>query len=132
MSLFEDLNDFHEKYGVPRRTTVGLLNKSTQQFRRNFLQEELDEYVIAVAQENLEEQIDALLDLVYIAVGTLDIMGVHGQAHWDEIQRANMSKIRANDASQSKRGSSLDVIKPEGWKGPDHQKILGAYYDYDI
>jgi len=43
---------------------------------------------------------------------------------WNEVQRANMSKVRASSESQSKRGSSLDVIKPEGWRGPDIQGVL--------
>lgn len=133
MSVFKDLADFHIKYGVPRYTpNPTTLDFETQDFRRKFLQEELDEYDEAIARDDLPEQIDALLDLVYIAVGTLDIMGVNSQRHWNEIQRANMSKERAKHASQSKRGSSLDVIKPEGWVGPDHISILEGYDDIPL
>lgn len=47
---------------------------------------------------------------------------------WDDVQRANMTKVRATSASQSKRKTSLDVIKPEGWVGPNGGKILDNRY----
>lgn len=132
MSVFNDLRAFHEKFGLEKPELAEMLDEETQQFRRNFLQEELDEYDNAILMEDLPEQIDALLDLVYIAVGTLDLMGVVSQAHWNEIQRANMEKERATHPSQSKRGSSLDVIKPKGWVGPDHHHLLELQNDSTI
>jgi predicted HAD superfamily Cof-like phosphohydrolase len=47
---------------------------------------------------------------------------------WTDVQRANMTKVRATDSSQSKRKTSLDVIKPEGWIGPDGGRILDVRY----
>jgi hypothetical protein len=35
-----------------------------------------------------------------------------------------MDKVRASDASQSKRKNSLDVVKPQGWVGPDLKSII--------
>ena len=55
------------------------------------------------------------------------MMGVDLQKHWDAIQDANMKKERCTDASKSKRGSTLDIIKPPNWVKPDHQKILEEY-----
>ena len=72
---------------------------------------------------------DALLDLTYVAYGTALFLGVDpGQWHagMAAVQKANMSKERAESATQSKRGSAFDVIKPEGWTGPEQrlQEIL--------
>ena len=47
---------------------------------------------------------------------------------WDDVQRANMTKVRATDASQSKRKTSLDVIKPMGWEKPKGDLILEKYF----
>ena len=75
------------------------------------------------------EIIDGLLDLVYVSFGTLDLMELsEGQIreHQAEIQRANMSKERSSgaDDSRSKRKHSLDIVKPKGWKGPNHGAIM--------
>jgi len=36
-----------------------------------------------------------------------------------------MKKVRAaTDGSDSKRGSSLDVVKPEGWIAPDLSDLV--------
>ncbi len=32
--------------------------------------------------------------------------------------------VRANNASESKRKNSLDVVKPVGWVGPDLERII--------
>jgi predicted HAD superfamily Cof-like phosphohydrolase len=67
---------------------------------------------------------DALVDIVYVAMGTAYMMGLPWQQLWDEVQRSNMDKVRASDASQSKRKNSLDVVKPQGWVGPDLKRII--------
>lgn len=57
-------------------------------------------------------------------------MGVN-QTCWDElwtdVQRANMSKVRAEKASDSKRGSQWDVVKPAGWIPPQTDEIIKKY-----
>ena len=57
-------------------------------------------------------------------MGTSVLMQLPWQSLWNEVQRANMTKVRADDESQSKRGSNLDVIKPAGWVGPDIKGVL--------
>jgi hypothetical protein len=37
----------------------------------------------------------------------------------DAVQKANMAKVRVAKAEDSKRGSTFDVRKPEGWVGPE-------------
>jgi len=52
-------------------------------------------------------------------------MGLPWQVLWNEVQRANMTKQRASsDGSDSKRRTSLDVVKPPGWQPPDVAGIL--------
>lgn len=45
---------------------------------------------------------------------------------WQEVQRANMSKVRAARPADSKRGSGFDVIKPEGWQPPAFDPIFAT------
>lgn len=46
---------------------------------------------------------------------------------WADVQRANMSKERALKASDSKRGSTYDVIKPAGWIPPQTEAIIAKH-----
>ena len=43
---------------------------------------------------------------------------------WDRVQAANMAKVRASSAEQSKHGSAQDIIKPAGWTAPDHRDLF--------
>lgn len=129
MSNFSDVGDFHERFDLPRSDRPGakptMTDDATLDFRVKFMQEELDEFVQCRGEEDLAGMFDALLDLTYVAMGTAHLMGLPWQRGWDEVQRANMTKVRAQaDGSDSKRGSSLDVVKPEGWRPPDIQGVL--------
>ena len=55
----------------------------------------------------------------------VEVLAAAWEAGWDEVQRANMAKVRAaEDGSDSKRGSSWDVVKPDGWRDPDLEAVL--------
>lgn len=120
---------FHKKFGVPMPDTPQLLTPDVLEFRLKFLQEELDEFKVDHVNGNLVKAFDALLDLDYVLKGTALMMGISPK-QWsqgfDAVQKANMTKMRAPSAEHSKRKSSLDVIKPPGWVGPEEtlRKIL--------
>ena len=120
-----DVREFHHKFQVPQAFKPSFLGPKALEFRKKFLVEELNEFITAHAEGDMAGVADALVDLVYVAHGTAAMMGIPWFPVWSEVQRANMSKIRAQDASESKRGSALDVIKPFGWVAPDHSSAVG-------
>lgn len=131
MSDFTDVGDFHRKFGLhtsddgpgPVPIDEDLLN-----FRVGFLKEELKEFEEAVEEGDHAKAFDALIDLNYVSLGTAHMMGYPWQEGWDMVQHANMKKQRAAaDASDSKRGSSFDVVKPPGWLPPDIDQLLDGY-----
>jgi predicted HAD superfamily Cof-like phosphohydrolase len=131
-SGFQDVQDFHDKFGVPMATIPSLLGTEAYNFRIRFLQEEYTEYLQAQHDNDLPLAFDSLIDLVYVAYGTAQMMGctpAMWQEMWDAVQVANMSKVRATAAADSKRGTALDVIKPAGWTSPDakHNEIIARY-----
>lgn len=139
MDLFQDIKDFHEKFGLnydgpPRALPIDLLI-----FREKFLQEELDEYKDAGAlvampgshvnkPAGLEKQLDGLVDLVYVAVGTAYLHGFDFNEAWKRVHAANMAKVRKLSANQptedSGRQPTYDVVKPEGWVAPDLSDLV--------
>lgn len=128
----EMVAEFHEKFGLTTETDGPgyILNDEAAEYRIKFLHEELLEYVLAHANCDQVTAFDSLLDLAYVAYGTALLMGITPQ-QWHEgftvVHSCNMAKERATSADQSKRGSTLDVIKPDGWTGPEHAlgNILG-------
>ena len=99
--------------------------------RIEHLQEEIAELQAALSHDNnktpgdLEEQADAFVDLIYIALGGLIEMGVTPGAVFNEVHRANMDKI-SGDISSRPSNFGYDAIKPEGWNGPDIARAMLA------
>lgn len=140
-NLMGDMKEFHEKFGLeydgpPRALPVRLAD-----FRENFMNEELMEYgehmasvEIAIEEKDhadvthhLEHMLDALVDLVYVAVGTAYLHGFDFDEAWRRVHEANMKKERARRAGDSKRGSTFDVIKPPGWEPPSHKDLVECH-----
>lgn len=139
MTISDDVERFHVKFGLKYEGLPRFLTGEMAEFRRRFLEEELDEYKKAMYQgiywiaqdpdsprvvECLAEALDALVDLVYVARGTAYLMGLDFDEAWRRVQDANMRKIRAERASDSKRDTKFDVVKPPGWSPPDHTDLV--------
>lgn len=134
-SNFQDVGDFHVKFNLPAvegywlAKPTGLENdEALMAFRTKFLDEELDEFKKGRDEGDVAQMADALIDLVYVALGTAHFLGLPWDSLWEDVQRANMTKVRAAaDGSDSKRGSAFDVVKPPGWQGPNTNSILRDY-----
>jgi predicted HAD superfamily Cof-like phosphohydrolase len=125
--MINDIKEFHEKFELDYKGKPRELDNAVAMFRIKFMEEELKEYISATLANDLEGQLDALVDLVYVALGTAYLQGLPFQAAWDEVHACNMRKVKAGPQGEgSKRGSKHDVVKPEGWIGPDYSKILTA------
>ena len=114
-TFIEDIEEFHDKFNHTYQDYPRPLTRNEKAFRITCLREEIREYE---ESENLEEELDALVDLVYFALGTAYRHGFDFKEAWKRVHTANMRKIRAGTASESKRGSNLDIIKPKNWKKP--------------
>jgi hypothetical protein len=82
--------------------------------------EELTEFVEATT---LEDEVDALVDMTYFALGRLVEMGIAPAGPFGEVQRANMSK-RRGELSKRPGSKGFDAVKPYGWVGPSHADLL--------
>lgn len=138
INMVADIEEFHEKFRLRYRGKPRALPRDIAGFRTRFLEEEYREYVEsgmnlqaaikagddAEITHFLEQQLDALVDLVYVALGTAHLHGFDFATAWYRVHKANMAKVRAEDASDSKRGSHYDVVKPKGWQAPDHKDLV--------
>jgi predicted HAD superfamily Cof-like phosphohydrolase len=143
-SDFNDVALFHEKFDLDNVSHHGPgprdMPRELVDFRLRFLIEELREVAAGLGVElvvtthrvtdqpvvNMVEVADGLVDLNYVSLGTAHLFGIPWEDVWNEVQRANMAKERASHAAdqRSTRKSSLDVVKPLGWKKPDVEGAL--------
>lgn len=109
---------FHrEVSGQPMPEKPTLLTPLRKKDREGFLAEELLEYQRA---DTIADQVDALIDLTYVALGGLLEMGVLPGPAFEQVHAANMTKRRG----VTKRGMAFDTVKPEDWAAPDYTKYI--------
>jgi len=122
--LLGDINRFHNKFNFEKNKKVGIPDDpELVNFRTSFLMEELAEYTQAITKKDDAAALDALIDIVYIALGTAWLFNLPFEKGWNEVQKANMSKLRSKIKSL-KRGTTYDVIKPKDWIAPNIEKIV--------
>lgn len=120
-TLFEQVEAMHMKFGIKYVGAPRLLSKEERAFREDCLQEELDEYFAA---NTLEDQFDALLDLLVFALGTIQRQGLPLEEGFARVMQANMAKQLATKASDSKRNFEIDLVKPIGWTAPELRDLV--------
>lgn len=130
-NLHRDVLEFHKKFEIPVEKYPAFPTKELLEFRMKFMKEEVQEFEDAVNANDLVKAFDAIIDMVYVALGTAVIMNVPFSKGWDIVHSANMTKMRARHSGESKRGSKFDVIKPPNWIPPDimlHSVLLEHEY----
>lgn len=75
----------------PKKPTMP--NVSIRDLRTRLIGEEAQELQEALDKEDLVETYDALLDLLYVTIGTAVALGLDLEEGWLEVQRSNMSKF---------------------------------------
>jgi shikimate kinase len=111
---WEMVKDFHLKFGHPAAPAPRLLNGDRVDARGKWMQEELDEFYAA---KNIYEQADAMIDLIYFALGTLVEMGVEPDGIFEIVHNANMSKLWPDGKPHYKDDGK--TRKPPGWQDPE-------------
>ena len=70
-TLIKDIDSFHKKFKFEKNDNVGIPDDNELvNFRTSFLMEELAEYTNAITKKDSAAALDALVDIVYIALGT--------------------------------------------------------------
>lgn len=121
MSHYNDVESFLYKFRLLPcdASNIKLLEK-----RGNHLKEELQEYVNAINSQDLHSIVDALIDIIYVALGTARMLGL-SEEQWSEcfsrVHEANMKKY----VDDSDKSHKVGVKKPLGWQAPNFEDIMG-------
>ena len=119
-----DINDMHYKFGATEwvenmhRSKNYKVLKDFLAFRLDFLEEEFEETQAAFFKNDSKEVVDGLIDLIVIAIGTLDLFKCDADEVWDKIHNSNMLKEPGANKSRQNPFGLPDMVKPEGWVGP--------------
>ena len=90
------------------------LDTAERVHRFGFMLEELQEFLVA---DSIPAQADAMVDLIYFALGTLVGMGVDPNPIFEIVHDANMQKLW-HDGKPRYRPSDGKVVKPPNWLDP--------------
>ena len=87
-------------------------NTLDYQLEIDMLQEELDEFKLAVAEGNRVAMFDALLDLDFVRIGTLGKMQIDAYTQVDGYEAV----LTANESKSATKNAAGKITKPDNWE----------------
>ncbi len=129
-TTIEQVQEFHETYGLPVLQNPDISDEKTNSLRINLLAEELEELKEALAQGDLVETLDALIDLQYVLDGAFLSFGLQHvkDAAFAEVHSSNMSKL-GKDGKPIRREEDGKILKGPDYFRPDMAKFIKCEKD---
>ena len=118
-NVFRDQAKFMNACGQ----TVGERNLDQFDLYVKLIKEEVGELQVAIDNNDLVEQLDALIDVMVVTVGAVQSLGVDGEGAWKEVMSTNFAKIDSLTGRVRKREDGK-VLKPVGWRPPELSKYI--------
>jgi predicted HAD superfamily Cof-like phosphohydrolase len=103
---------FHEHFLRDNRDIPALLDDAKLRMRCFLLNEEAREFEDAARHHDLVEMVDALADVLYVILGTANVLGVDLEPIFREVHRSNMTKLPPP-------GGQGKPVKGPAWSPPD-------------
>ena len=114
---WNDVLEFQRCFGHPYAEKPEMISADRAKVRADWMLEEVREFLEA---DEVVEQADAMIDLMYFALGTLVEMGVKPDGLWQIVQDANMAKLWPDGKPHHREDGK--TIKPPTWEDP-HGKL---------
>lgn len=119
----EGVEDFHRAMGQPVHHVPRPLPEDRKAVRIELIREEFQELKDALAADDMVEQVDACIDILYVTLGLLVEMGVNASPVFEEVQASNMSKFGADGKPIIAGPNDPDgVFEGRVKKGPNYFK----------
>jgi len=110
---FTDQSEFMEACGQ----TTDHYNQKQYNLYKDLIIEEVNELDLAVVNNDIVEQLDALIDILVVTIGAINSMGADAEGAWNEVMRTNFAKIDPETGAVRRRADGK-ILKPEGWEPP--------------
>jgi len=122
----DEVELFNATFGKPNFYQPTIPNQKITDFVIDFIREETEELQAAVDEKDIVEVLDAICDLLYVAVGNATMaFGLKGKLldAYAEVQASNMSKSCATEQE------AIDTINTRMEQyGPCHYRKVGDRY----
>ena len=122
MTNFEKVGLFMKTFGQEVKKKPGLSTEKINKLRISLINEELEEFKMAINNNDLKEAVDALTDILYVTYGAGHAFGVNLDKCFDEVQRSNMSKL--GEDGEPIYNELGKVMKGPNYFKPDLGKFL--------
>lgn len=116
---WEKVRKFHLRFGHPVSEYPRQLDHERAIKRYHWMLEEITEFIEA---DEIVEQADAMIDVIYFALGALVEMGIRPDRLFDIVQTANMAKLWPD--GKPHYNAEGKTIKPDSWKDPHYELEL--------
>ena len=115
MSNFEDVRKFMKTFGQEVKEKAGFPEEKIKTLRYDLIKEEIEEFRVAIENNDIKEVADALTDILYVTYGAGHAFGINLDKCFEEVQNSNMSKLDLN-------GKPIYNDKGKVMKGPKYFK----------
>lgn len=124
-----DIREFQQKIAekkegwLNQQNTIDLIVEGIS-LRKSLLQEEVDELADAVSKNDQVEILDAVIDIIYIALGTAHECGVLDKVSkaWDMVHENNLTKLGAD--GKVVKNQNGKVVKPSNYVSVDLKSLF--------
>ena len=118
------VKEFQQAFGQRVGDHPFLPNANERELRMRLMKEEYKEYKKAEKTNDLVNLASELADIIYIACGTAVSYGIPLNEVFEEVHKANMSKLIDGKVIRRDDGK---IQKPEGWQPANIEAILKKY-----
>ena len=122
MSNFEKVGIFMKTFGQEVKNEPGLSTEKINNLRVSLISEELEEFKVAIKNNDLKEVADALTDILYVTYGAGHAFGINLDKCFEEVQQSNMSKL--GDDGKPIYNDAGKVMKGPKYFMPDLNKFI--------
>ena len=122
MTNFEKVKKFMTTFGQEVKTNPSFASDKINLLRYELIKEELNEFKVALENNNLLEVADALTDILYVTYGAGHAFGIDLDKCFEEVQNSNMSKLDKN--GKPIYNNMGKVMKGENYFKPDLSKFI--------
>jgi predicted HAD superfamily Cof-like phosphohydrolase len=112
---WSQVREFHRLCGFPIGNAPQTLSPNRTGEWSRWLTEEVNEFSKATA---IEDQADALMDLIYFALGAFVEMGIPPQGIFEVVHEANLAKLSPDGNVECTDDGK--IVKPPNWIAPQH------------
>ena len=112
-----------EKFMKACDQSVDSHNREQYEMYLKLITEEYKELQDAIIAGDVQEQLDAMLDIIVVTIGAIHSAGMDGEGGWKEVMKTNFAKIDKETGKVRKREDGK-VLKPVGWVAPDLKPFI--------